>query len=445
MKNLTIVVIVAFSLLSCNKKYIKSEDTVIVIGAGISGLAAAKELKDNGVEHIIILEASDKSGGRMKTDRSLGFAFDEGASWIHKPIGNPISELAIEAGATTFLTDDENVVVYDTDGSAYTDEDYGTEDGAFEDAVVKVKRSGTNDQSFETVYHSLYADKKDDRLWKFMVSSYLEFDLGGDIAKLSSNEFYDDKEHKGVDVILTNGYDNITNYLATGLDIHYNERVSKVDYTDGSKVLITSTSGTYEASAIVVTVSLGVLKSCSFHFSPELTDEKKDALDDLAMGTVNKFMLVWDTAFWDVDLQYIGYSSETKGAFNAFLNVKKYSSHNALMTFTFGEFSREAEELSAPEVTELIMTNLKAIYGDNIPFPTDMLRTKWNSNQNSYGCYSYVQQGGETKAYNVLAKSIDDRIYFAGEHTSFDYRGTVHGAYVSGIEAANEILKRFKK
>ena len=137
MKNLTIVVIIAFSLLSCNKKYIKSEDTVIVIGAGISGLATAKELKDNGVEHVIILEASDKSGGRMKTDRSLGFAFDEGASWIHKPIGNPITDLAIEAGATTFLTDDENIIVYDQDGTAYSDETTGVEEDAFEKAVKK--------------------------------------------------------------------------------------------------------------------------------------------------------------------------------------------------------------------------------------------------------------------------------------------------------------------
>jgi len=444
MKNLTIVVIVAFSLLSCNKIYIKSEDTVIVIGAGISGLAAAKELKDNGVEHVIILEASDKSGGRMKTDRSLGFAFDEGASWIHKPIGNPITDLAIEAGATTFLTDDENVIVHDQDGTAYSDETTGVEEEAFEKAVGKVKRTGTNDQSFETVYHSLYADKKDDRLWKFMVSSYLEFDLGGDVSQLSSNEFYDDKEHKGADIIVTNGYDNVTNYLAEGLDIRYNERVSKVDYTDENTILVISASGTFEANAVIVTVPLGVLKSGNIAFSPALKDEKKEALDDLAMGTVNKYVFVWDTTFWNTELQYIGYTTEVKGVFNSFLNMRKYSDNNALMTFTFGKFSRTAENLSDSEITELVMNNLKAIYGEEISNPTDMLRTKWNTDQNSFGCYSFVQQGGETNAYKVLAKSINDRIYFAGEHTSFDYRSSVHGAYTSGITAANDLIKRFK-
>jgi len=444
MKQLSLLAITAFFFISCNKRYVKNDDTVIIIGAGISGLAAAKELKENGVEHVIVLEASDKSGGRMKTDRSLGFAFDEGASWIHRPIGNPITDLAIDAGATTFLTDDDNVVVYDIDGSVYSDEDYDTQDEAFEEAVGKVHRAGMNSQSFETVYHSLYADKADDRLWKFMVSSYLEFDLGGDISKLSSNEFYDDKEHKGVDVIVTNGYDNITNYLAKGLDIRYNERVSKVDYTDETKILVTSTSGTFEASAVVVTVPLGVLKSDNFQFAPELTDEKKDALDDLAMGTVNKYVFVWDTAFWDVDLQYIGYTPETKGTFNHFLNIKKYSNNNALMAFTFGEYSRTAEDLTNVEITDLVMNNLKSIYGSNVPNPTNMLRTRWNSNVNSFGCYSFVQQGGETSAYKILAKSINDRVYFAGEHTSFDYRSSVHGAYASGITAANEMLKRYK-
>jgi monoamine oxidase len=445
MRYLVSIVIVAFSLLSCGKKYIESADTVIVIGAGISGLSAAKELKDNGVKHVIVLEASDKPGGRMTTDRSLGFAFDEGASWIHKSIGNPITDLAIEAGTTTFLTDDDNVVVYDKDGAAYAAELYDEEDEAFEEAIIKVQKAGTNDQSFETVYHSLYPDKANDNLWKFMVSSYVEFDLGGDISNLSSNEFYDDKEHKGVDIIVTNGFDNITNYFAEGLDIRYNERVAKVDYTDESKVVVTSTSGTFECAAVVVTVPLGVLKSGNFIFSPELPDEKKDAMEDLAMGTVNKYVFVWDTAFWDIDLQYIGYAPETKGAFNTFLNIKKYSNYNALMTFTFGEYSRTAEDLTDAEIIELVMNNLKAIYGDNIPDSINMLRTKWNANENALGCYSYVQQGGDSDAYNILAEPIDDRVYFAGEHTSFDYRATVHGAYVSGVVAADEVLKWFKK
>ena len=81
--------------------------TVLVIGAGISGLAAAKKLKNKGF-NVTVLEAQEKVGGRTTTDRRLGIAFDAGASWIHGPKGNPITNLAAQAGANTYLTDDES-------------------------------------------------------------------------------------------------------------------------------------------------------------------------------------------------------------------------------------------------------------------------------------------------------------------------------------------------
>ena len=75
---------------ACKKENPKPNGkTVLVIGAGISGLIAAKRLKENGFE-VKILEAQDKVGGRLRTERSLGIAFDEGASWIHGIDGNPI-------------------------------------------------------------------------------------------------------------------------------------------------------------------------------------------------------------------------------------------------------------------------------------------------------------------------------------------------------------------
>ena len=96
-----------------------ADKSVIIIGAGISGLAAANKLKERGFT-VTVLEAQDKVGGRLRTDRSLGLAFDEGASWIHGPNGNPITSLAQQAGATTFLTDDESLKVYDVNGTLYT-------------------------------------------------------------------------------------------------------------------------------------------------------------------------------------------------------------------------------------------------------------------------------------------------------------------------------------
>ena len=89
------------SLLTCcnqdDESIVPNGKTAIVIGAGISGLAAAQSLQQAGFT-VTVLEAQDKAGGRIRTNRSLGIAFDEGASWIHGPKRNPISDLATEAG-----------------------------------------------------------------------------------------------------------------------------------------------------------------------------------------------------------------------------------------------------------------------------------------------------------------------------------------------------------
>jgi len=122
--------------------------TVLVIGAGISGLAAAKKLKEKGFT-VIVIEAQEKIGGRLRTDRSLGIAFDEGASWIHGPNGNPITKLASQAGATTYLTDDDNLAVFDNNGTAYSDTFLDSQYTEFEKALNAVRVAGTNGRVFK--------------------------------------------------------------------------------------------------------------------------------------------------------------------------------------------------------------------------------------------------------------------------------------------------------
>lgn len=104
---------------SLKKQHIKKNKHVIVIGAGISGLSAATYLKSKGIS-VTVLEAQNQVGGRLKTNRSLGIPFDEGASWIHGPKGNPITPIASEAKLTTFLTEDESVKVYNKNGIEYS-------------------------------------------------------------------------------------------------------------------------------------------------------------------------------------------------------------------------------------------------------------------------------------------------------------------------------------
>ena len=413
--------------------------TVLIIGAGIAGLAAAKKLKDKGFT-VIVLESQEKIGGRLRTDRSLGIAFDEGASWIHGPNGNPITKLASQAGANTYLTDDDNLAVFDNNGTAYSETFLDSQYNEFENALNAVLGAGTKRQSFQTIFNSLYPTQANNRLWKYMLSAYLEFDTGGDISKLSSKHFYDDEAFRGKDVIVINGYDKVANLLGEGLDIRLNSRVSEINYNE-TKSLVKVNGNSIEADYVIVSVPLGVLKNNSISFQPSLPALKLSAIQNIQMGNVNKFLFIWDTPFWDTNIQYIGYTPDTKGKFNYFMNMMKFlPTINGLMTFAFGDYATVTETMTDDQINSEVMAQLKTIYGNSIPNPTTMLRTKWGQNINTFGAYSFATNGTTSADFDTMATEINNKLFFAGEHTERDYRGTVHGAYLSGIREADKII-----
>jgi monoamine oxidase len=413
--------------------------TVLIIGAGIAGLAAAKKLKDKGFT-VIVFESQEKIGGRLRTDRSLGIAFDEGASWIHRPNGNPITKLASQAGATTYLTDDDNLAVFDNNGTAYSETFLDSQYTEFENALNAVRGAGTKRQSFQTIFNSLYPTQANNRLWKYMLSAYLEFDTGGDISKLSSKHFYDDEAFRGKDVIVINGYDKVANLLGQGLDIRLNSRVTEINYNE-TKSLVKVNGNSIEVDYVIVSVPLGVLKNNSIAFKPSLPAKKLSAIQNIQMGNVNKFLFIWDTPFWDTNIQYIGYTPETKGKFNYLMNMLKFlPTTNGLLTFAFGDYATLTETMTDAEINSEVMAQLKSIYGNSIPNPTTMLRTKWGQNINTFGAYSFATNGTTSADFDTMATEINNKLFFAGEHTERDYRGTVHGAYLSGIREADKII-----
>ena len=437
---LPIVIITPSLLSSCNNEVDGQKangKTVIVVGAGISGLAAAKKLKENGF-NVIVLEAQSKVGGRLKTNKSLGVAFDEGASWIHGTAGNPITSLAQQAGMNTAFTDDESILAYDIGGVLHSDSNFSDTEDKFYTVLETLKNNGSSTKSFETVFNELYPTYCNDRLWKFFLSTYLTFDTG-DLNMLSSLLYNEGEEFGGEERISVNGYDTIPSYLAIGLNIQLNQKVTKIDYSN-TKILVSHNGTVTEADYVLVTVPLGVLKANKIDFVPSLPNTKQNAIQKVGVNCVNKFLLTWETAFWD-DEQYICYTPDIKDKFNYFVNVKKYQpTVNALMTFAYADKARQTENMTDQQIIEEIMTHLRDIYGNNIPYPKNILRTKWQTNEYSYGSYSYTAVGTEMRHFDDLAEEIDDKIFFAGEHTEIDYFSTAHGAYLSGIREADKII-----
>lgn len=418
-----------------NTKPVKGR-TVVVIGAGIAGLAAAQKLRAKGW-HVVVLEAQDKVGGRLRTNRTLGINFDEGASWIHGTQGNPIVKLAKQAGMLTAYTNDDSRKLYDIGGVARSKAAYDDAEAALYRILHTMMKNGNATQSFETVFNKQYPAKANDRLWKFLLSTYVTFDTG-DLNKLSSLLYNEGETYGGEERIATNGYDTIAQFLAKGLQIQFNQRVTAINYTNDI-VAITHNGTVSQADCVLVTVPLGVLKANTIQFTPALPKAKQTAIENVGMNCVNKFLLTWNKPFWD-DVQYISYTPEERDKFNYFVNMKRCDpSVNALMTFAYADYARQTETMTDAQVTGAIMAHLRDIYGSATPNPRHLLRTKWQSNPNAFGAYAYTSVDTQMEDFDRLADPINNKVFFAGEHTEADYFSTAHGAYLSGMREANRI------
>ena len=254
---------------------IKTDKSVIIVGAGISGLAAARKLQENGFK-VTVLEAQDRVGGRLRSNRSLGIAFDEGASWIHGTDGNPMTGLAQQAGMTTQITPDDSFRSYDIGGVARSAGTYENTEEEYYAVLETLMNNGSTIRSFETVFFEQYPQYANDRLWRFFLSTYMTFDRG-DLDQTSSLLYNEGEEFGGTEVIATNGYDTIPGYLANGLDVQLNQRVTAVDFS-GNKVSVTHQGTVSEADYVIVSVPLGVLKKNVIQFSPALPATKKRLL-----------------------------------------------------------------------------------------------------------------------------------------------------------------------
>lgn len=410
---------------------------VLVIGSGIAGLTAAAVLQRAG--HVVtVLEANTKPGGRLRTRREGNFVFDEGASWIHGPEGNPLATLAEEAGAKTFLTEDDNAAVYDGKGKAISDQAIEAAESALQPLLDQIEEAGRRDKSIQQVLTEIAPERLQDPLWQYMLSAYLEFDTGARLDQVSSLHFQDDRHFGGADRIITNGFDTVVNHLAKNLDVRPGHRVYRLN-VEGKSVRAHTAVRSFEADAAVVAVPLGVLKRGDIAFEPALSGTKQDAIERLGMGVVNKCLMTWDDPFWDPDVQYFGLTGARPGLFNYWLNVQMVNGQDALMTFALGSEAEPFEAMGDAEVAALILEKCRTVWGSSVKAPSRILRTAWARDPFTWGAYSYVAVGSSPADYEHLAAVEADRIAFAGEHTTADYRATVHGALLSGILAAESL------
>ena len=419
---------------------------VVVIGAGIAGITIARELQSLGFG-VTILEGQDRIGGRIHTDYSLGIPVELGASRVGGHKGSPMTQHLEDAGIAYTRLNWSSVSGRTSDGAvldekklssakpdlfrmltkAYIRNFRKAEDQSITDVMNRERslRSFTPEEdlildfslaSGEVAYSSPFADAS----WK-MVREYEEF--------------------AGNDQYVTGGYDALPNYLGQDLDIRLNQQVQSIDYTS-SPVKITTQDATLAANYVVVTASLGVLKTGDLNFEPQLPWQKLRAIERMGMGTVNKIGMRFPKIFWD-DTSALAHGTKTYGRFPVFINLDVYTpdSDPVLLALLPQSYKNALEGLSDDDAVREAYQVLQGMYGSDIPAPTGVVRTQWGSNPFIRGAFSYNKLGAEGEDRNVLAQSLENRLFFAGEATHRHKFGSVGGAYLSGQRVTREILE----
>ena len=422
---------------------------IIIVGAGIAGLTAAKLLDESGFD-VTILEAKAWIGGRTHTLNIEGAGIDTGATWIHYRYGNPLTYIGEANGFKIIDDEDEPLGIWDEGQSRYLNDD---EQEEYMDAAEEARTAAVEfykEKRFDkktSDFFDIYIQDKDwatdkIRIVKFIYQIYVELDYAADFEKVSLSDenhiskFDNDGE---VDALIIGGYDKITQLLAKNLDIRLSMPVKKIDYTS-DKIKISTSKDTFECDKVIITVSLGVLKHNGIQFLPNLPEVKQTAIQNMTYGNLEKIILTFEEAFWK-DRRYTIYfgKNENGVAFPTISNFTPFTNIPTLGIYYSGTFGEQMMQLTDQEILAKVLSLLEKLFDKENLKPTHFHISRWLSDPYFYGSYSFASADNTNEHIQNLGQPIDNRVLFAGEATSLEGQAYVHGGLLSGIREAQRL------
>ncbi|OMO69749.1 Flavin amine oxidase [Corchorus capsularis] len=436
-----------------------SRSSVIIIGAGISGISAAKVLAENGIEDLVILEASDRIGGRIRKEKFGGVSVELGAGWIAGVGGkesNPVWEFAAQLGLRTCFSDYSNARynIYDRSGKIFPSgiaaDSYKK---AVDSAIQKLRdleANCINDASKGT--EPLLTPKTPIELAIDFILHDFEM---AEVEPISTFVDFGEREflvadERGYDYLL---YKMAEDFLFTSegeiLDnrLKLNKVVREIQHSRNGVTVKTEDGCVYEANYVILSASIGVLQSDLISFKPPLPRWKTEAIEKCDVMVYTKIFLKFPYKFWPCgpEKEFFIYAHERRGYYTFWQHMENaYPGSNILVvTLTNGE-SKRVEAQSDEETLKEAMSVLRDMFGPDIPNATDILVPRWWNNRFQRGSYSNYPIISNNQVINDIKAPVG-RIFFSGEHTSEKFNGYVHGGYLAGIDTSKALLEEIKK
>ncbi|XP_011314302.1 peroxisomal N(1)-acetyl-spermine/spermidine oxidase [Fopius arisanus] len=465
----------------------KPEPTVVIIGAGMAGLSAAHRLVQCGLQNFTILEATDRPGGRIHSCWLGDVVAEMGAAWIEGGcVANPVFTLAAQEGLlkhpvfrpdptkNLFCTSDGRAIDLPVSITAYHTFKQIEQQAAALFSLGCGRAHGTLlnfiGVRIQQELHNFPEEQRYDAARvMYGMTNLVRCRCGDDLSMVSADQFGSYIEIPGGNVRVPLGYVGVLAPLLRDLpscSLRYCKPVSCIRWGAVSdacpRAVVKCCDGEeFLADYVIVTVPLGVLKNQHDKlFCPALPADKVEAICKLGYGYVNKIFLEYARPFWvwregNINLAWSADElSDRCDWVKGVAHIEELpGSQHVLCALVSGREAAEMELCSDEEVVESITRTLRQFTGDpTLPYPSNILRSKWCMDPHFAGAYSYMAMdstvGHQCDLSNPLPGScepIAPILLFAGEATIPGHYSTVHGARLSGIREAERIIQLTKR
>jgi monoamine oxidase len=407
-----------------------SEVDVAVIGAGAAGIGATRRLVEAGGVSVLALEARGRVGGRVHTIAPAGFALDRGAEWLHSADRNPLSPIAQRLGFSVHRRPPEWTSRLSRSGELpATEADWL----ATREQQGRARRKAASEPEDRSLASVLPPGGR----WNQLLDATSTWGNGAELDRVSVKDYvrYDDNS-TNTNWRLGEGYGRLFEKLAEGLPVVLEAPVSRIDH-GGRQIRIETARGTVRAARVIVTVPTSILTAEAIRIDPPLP-QKLEAAAGLPLGVDNKLFIALDGKWAEFNQDGFLVGSTTRRETMSY--QLRPLGRPVVYCFFGGRFAAAMEREGEPAMFAFAAEELANILGSDIRnHIAPLAATAWLQDPWSRGSYSYAMPG-HAGDRAILAAPVDDRLLFAGEATSPNFFSTAHGAYMTGLTAADAAL-----